>query len=159
QMARSRSCFPPMNPRLSFSVTNGTGSVGGAQAPSHEPDAPLAFGHALPSDGRAAAGETGRWLTFPMPGHPAVASSFEPNPQFVGNERSIRTRFTVPMHAKNRKEAPHEPPHPRPLPGWQLATRVRSLAPLSGGVGRGYIAGERFQMAQGTLQVPECKGL
>src|SRR6266568_1185638 len=44
------------------------------------------------------------------------------------------SRFMVPMHAKKRKEAFHEPTQPRPLPGGERAFVRAMSVPLLGGV-------------------------
>src|SRR5213595_3113140 len=42
------------------------------------------------------------------------------------------SRFMVPMHAQKRKEAFHEPTHPRPLPGGEPAFVGLPSVPLLG---------------------------
>src|SRR5206468_9214758 len=53
--------------------------------------------------------------------------------------------FMVPMHARKGKTASHQPNHAGSIPGGEQATRVRRLALLPGGVGGGFMAGERVR--------------
>src|SRR5438093_9145042 len=47
--------------------------------------------------------------------------------------------FMVPMHAQERKEALHEPTHPRPLPGGEQASVRVLFVALLGGVRGGFM--------------------
>src|SRR5207247_287428 len=58
---------------------------------------------------------------------------------------AVSSRFMVPMHAPKRKEALHEPTHPRPLPRGEQTILRGAKVPLLGGVGGG------FRCARGGL--------
>src|SRR5213594_1368922 len=63
-------------------------------------------------------------------------------------------RFMVPMHARKRKEALHEPTHPRPLPGGEQAFgRVLSV-PLLGGVRGGFMVPMHARKRQRAFHGP-----
>ena len=68
------------------------------------------------------------------------------------NEWRPAARFMVPVRAKNRVGASHEPTHPRPLPGGeQVFVRVLSV-PLLGGVRGGFMVPMRARKRMEALQ-------